>query len=57
MKNYVKSSKEQRELMLDAISKEIEDMFAYQQWDYREVFYIDEFEDVGMKVVETDIIN
>ena len=52
MKNDVRSSKEQREQMLDAISNEIEDMFTYQQWDYREVFYIDEFNDVGMSVVE-----
>ena len=40
--------------MLDAISKEIEDMFTYQEWDYREVFYIDEFSDVGMRILEID---
>lgn len=55
MKNDVKSSNEQREQALDSISKEINDMFAYQELDYRDVVYIREFEDVGMRIIGYDL--
>ena len=54
MDNKVRSSSEQRELSLDNISKEINDMFTYQESDYREVFYMQEFEDIGMRIVGYD---